>query len=307
MTSFADLFRQAWPDYVVDGVPASGIAQPNKATIRALGQSLDTTFDDLRQILALGGVTVYRTTRALLYADLAHAADTIAAVTLDVTAAYNGIYVKAGASDTGSWSQIFQFTDSASVLASLTAYVDDEIAGEVTARDAAIVAAVTALDDDLTAALGGEETARADADTALDLRLDAAESTLGAVSAAIGARDAAITRVDDGLGILARTWRDQMSAAASGKAINTSGIEVTAVSYAATGYIDVTRTMSITRFGSPMTSGSFVPIAYYDAARALLGTAWTGGGLVTIFDMAESPDGTRYARLCGLSNVSAYI
>ncbi|MFZ2869365.1 hypothetical protein, partial [Zavarzinia sp.] len=41
--------------------------------------------------------------------------------------------------------------------------------------------------------------------------------------------------------------------------------------------------------------------------RALLGTAWTGGGLVTIFDMAESPDGTRYARLCGLSNVSAYI
>lgn len=296
MMSFTDLVGQAWRDYAVDGVPASGVYEPEKVTIRALGQALDTAFDDLRQILALGGVTVYKTTRALLYADLAHDAGVISAVTQDATSAYNGIYVKAGASGSGSWSQIFQFLDSAALLAGLTDYVDDQLDAEVVARDGAISAAVAV-----------EAGTRAGADAALDARLTTTESTVGTLAVSVGARDASIARVSDGLGILSRSWRNYMADAAAGKGINAAGAEVAAVSYFASGYIEVTRTMSITRFGSPMTSGSFIPIAYYDANRIKIGSAWTSAGAATVWSMEDAPADTRYVRLCGLSNVSAYI
>ncbi len=59
-----------------------------------------------RQAQESAGATVFYTTRALLYADLAHIAGVVAGVYSDPTAAYNGLYQKQGASGAGSWAQI---------------------------------------------------------------------------------------------------------------------------------------------------------------------------------------------------------
>lgn len=277
MTSFTDLYGQAWRDYVVDGVPASGVYEPEKATIRALGQALDTSFDDLRQILALGGVTIYKTTRALLYADLAHVADTIAAVTMDSTAAYNGIYVKSGASGSGSWSQIFEFLDSASVLATLTAYVDGEISDVQTEIDA------------------------------LDARVDATEADITALqTSSVPAETAA--RAADGVDVIGGVFRDFMATAQASTAINTSGAAVSGGANRATGFIEVTANSRIIRFGTNITSGTYVPYAFYDSSKTFLGYAWTGTGDYTTLDISTgAPAGTKYVRLTGGSNVKAYI
>lgn len=88
-------------DYNVDGIPASGMKKPVKSEIRALFAERDT-------LLAGGlssGSLIYDT-RAALYADLSQAPNAQAWVVLDSTPAYNGIYRKAGASGSGSWSRI---------------------------------------------------------------------------------------------------------------------------------------------------------------------------------------------------------
>ncbi|MGO7335797.1 hypothetical protein [Rhizobium leguminosarum] len=46
------------------------------------------------------------TSRAALFADLAHDVNSSAWVMGDATAAFNGIYVKSGASGSGSWSRV---------------------------------------------------------------------------------------------------------------------------------------------------------------------------------------------------------
>jgi len=56
----------------------------------------------LQGAITSGNKLTYRT-RADLFADLAHDADTVAEVYLDPTAEYNGVYLKNGASGTGSW------------------------------------------------------------------------------------------------------------------------------------------------------------------------------------------------------------
>lgn len=63
-----------------------------------------------------------KTTRALLYADLAHDASAIALVYADPTAALNGWYRKAGASGTGAWAQFEKL--SAQAAAEVQAAID---------------------------------------------------------------------------------------------------------------------------------------------------------------------------------------
>ncbi|PDS97512.1 hypothetical protein CO659_12670 [Rhizobium sp. S9] len=93
--------RQVWRDYVVEGVPSSGNYKPAKADIRTWGTSLEGFLS------AIGNnAGTVKLTRALLYADLAHPADTMAWVVQDPTIAYNGIYQKSGASGTGSWTRV---------------------------------------------------------------------------------------------------------------------------------------------------------------------------------------------------------
>lgn len=90
---------EVWRKYVTDGVPASGPNQPVKADIVAWGTSLETLLSGSPAGLAYA-------TRDLLFADLAHAPRVSAIVYGDATSAFNGTYVKVGASGVGSWSRI---------------------------------------------------------------------------------------------------------------------------------------------------------------------------------------------------------
>ncbi|MBB4235034.1 hypothetical protein [Rhizobium esperanzae] len=93
--------RQVWRDYVVDGVPSSGPYKPYKPDIRNWGTNLEGF------LTAVGSnAGTVKLTRALLYADLLHAADTMAWVMQDATIDYNGIYQKIGASGVGSWTRV---------------------------------------------------------------------------------------------------------------------------------------------------------------------------------------------------------
>ncbi|MET3991683.1 hypothetical protein ABID65_003323 [Bradyrhizobium sp. S3.9.2] len=88
-----EIFRR----YVTDGVPASGVNEPNKDDIRAWGTFLEST---------LGQVGLGYATLALLNADLAHGANTLAIVYSDATAANNGLYQKSGGSGSGAWTRV---------------------------------------------------------------------------------------------------------------------------------------------------------------------------------------------------------
>jgi hypothetical protein len=116
----------------------SSFAATSITTRAGVGRSLtwsemDTNFSNLRdaldsyagtvaaQITALqqgqSGGTFGYTTKALMDSDLAHPANTLARVTNDGTAANNGIYIKLGASGSGSW-QRSTYQDQPFILAS---------------------------------------------------------------------------------------------------------------------------------------------------------------------------------------------
>lgn len=95
-TAIASAFR----DFVTDGVASSGVHEPVKSEVRALGPLIEAAIGNA----GLGAlVSVTKTTKALLDADLAHDADTVALVYADATDANNDLYVKTGASGAGSW------------------------------------------------------------------------------------------------------------------------------------------------------------------------------------------------------------
>lgn len=96
-----DLARQNWRDYEVDGVAASGKHKPLKSKIRQWG----TWVESVINAFTSNGGLVYAT-RALLYADLLHGANTSAWVVSDSTGSYNGIYQKSGISGAGAWTRI---------------------------------------------------------------------------------------------------------------------------------------------------------------------------------------------------------
>lgn len=100
MGSIADAFASFLRDYVVEGVPASGPNRPRKSEGRAIGVMLEAAISNA----ALGSLLdVVKTTKANLDADLAHPASSVAMVYADATDANNDLYVKSGASGTGSW------------------------------------------------------------------------------------------------------------------------------------------------------------------------------------------------------------
>lgn len=89
---------EVWRKYAIQTVPSSGPNQPAKAEIMAWG----TLMEDLRA----GGGSLAYASRALLLADLAHAANVTASVYADATPAYNGVYKKSGSSGSGTWTRI---------------------------------------------------------------------------------------------------------------------------------------------------------------------------------------------------------
>lgn len=100
MGTIADQFAAAFRDFVTDGLMASGDHEPVKADIRAIGPLIEAAVANA----GLGAlVSVVKTTKALLDADLAHDADAVALVYADATAANNDLYIKSGASGAGAW------------------------------------------------------------------------------------------------------------------------------------------------------------------------------------------------------------
>lgn len=89
---------QVFRDWVVDGVPSSGAHDPDKSDIRAWGNWVEAIIN----AFVSGNGFIYAS-RAALYADLSKAANSLAWVMGDATAAYNGIYRKNGAAGSGSW------------------------------------------------------------------------------------------------------------------------------------------------------------------------------------------------------------
>lgn len=81
--------------------PSAGPYEPDKRQIREWGTWVEGS---ITAFLASGG-KVYAT-RAALYADLSQTANSMAWVISDPTAAYNGIYRKNGAANSGSWTRL---------------------------------------------------------------------------------------------------------------------------------------------------------------------------------------------------------
>lgn len=93
----ATVFR----DYETDGVPSSGPHRVNKADVRAWSAWLESI---VGAFLSSSGVVF--TLRSDLYADLAHAAKSLAWVIGDPVSANNGVYMKVGVSGFGSWQRV---------------------------------------------------------------------------------------------------------------------------------------------------------------------------------------------------------
>lgn len=134
MGSITDGFASAFRDYVSDGVPASGPNEPAKSEVRAIGPLIEAAIGTA----ALGSVDVTKDTRAHLDADLAHDADSVALVYADATDANNDLYIKVGASGSGSWTLTTILHD---IVAALFAAPLTEAEDAATAADASATAA----------------------------------------------------------------------------------------------------------------------------------------------------------------------
>jgi hypothetical protein len=134
MGSIALLFASAFRDFKTDGVSSSGLHEPIKSDIRAIGSVIDAALSTLN----LGGVaSVVKDTRANLNADLAHAANVVALVYADATDANNDFYIKTGAAGAGGWT--------------LTSILHDAVASvTATAAEAAATAAVNEIQNSIT-------------------------------------------------------------------------------------------------------------------------------------------------------------
>ncbi|MBX4989567.1 hypothetical protein [Rhizobium lentis] len=93
--------RQVFRDFVVDGIPSSGVHKPSKPDIRNWGTSLEGFLSTVGS-----NAGTVKLTRALLFSDVSHPADTMAWVVQDPDVTFNGIYQKIGTSGTGSWVQV---------------------------------------------------------------------------------------------------------------------------------------------------------------------------------------------------------
>lgn len=97
-------FTLTWPGASRSGLPYTSIKTgPGWGQTRALNEQL------AEEIRLIGTGVVARanySTRALLYADLKHPADSMGKVYNDATTAYRGVYKKSGATGEGSWTRI---------------------------------------------------------------------------------------------------------------------------------------------------------------------------------------------------------
>ena len=127
--SIADVTTAATNIAAIQAAPTEAAAAASSAID---AQTAQTNAEAARDAAAgYSGVTL-KTTKALLDADLAHAADSIGRVTNDSTVGNNGDYIKIGASGSGSWSKISS-TQIASALQQLevveSGYIGSQLIG----------------------------------------------------------------------------------------------------------------------------------------------------------------------------------
>lgn len=148
MGTIASQFATAFRDFAANGIASSGAHEVNKEDVRAIGPLIEAALG----AVSLASVDVLKDTRANLNADLAHPADAVALVYADATDANNELYIKVGASGSGSWnsSNILH-----SILSSLAASELQPIADEATAAKEAAEAALLALQPVATLLLTG--------------------------------------------------------------------------------------------------------------------------------------------------------
>lgn len=142
MGNIAQQFATAFRDFVADGVASSGPHEVVKEEVRAIGPLIESAISNA----ALGAlVDVVYPTRAELYADLAHPADTVALVYGDATDANNDLYIKTGASGAGAWTPTTILHDAVAtaagpILAEVEAFALRAEAAEANAETAAAAA-----------------------------------------------------------------------------------------------------------------------------------------------------------------------
>ncbi|WP_176526919.1 SGNH/GDSL hydrolase family protein [Rhizobium subbaraonis] len=129
---------------------SSSPAEPDKSQIIALFKMIDALLSSALNGVLIGNAVVYAT-RSALYADLAHPANRLGIVYNDPTAGYNGIYIKAGSSGSGSWS-ITSLALPATFAADLSAVIAEVATARgaevsLVARLSAIVTSITTGDN----------------------------------------------------------------------------------------------------------------------------------------------------------------
>lgn len=144
--SLTEQAQLAYRNYVTNGVPASGAHEPVKAEIIPLFSVIDQA---LSSIGMAGSVTVVKSSKSLLLADLAHNANTIALVYADAVPEQNDFYVKTGSSGSGTWNALGLLITpalAANIAEAVEAYADIEanLATSQAAAAQAVSAAETA-------------------------------------------------------------------------------------------------------------------------------------------------------------------
>lgn len=94
---------QIWRDFETDGVPSSGAHRPEKLELRRWGSWIES----LIEAISTTSGKIFAT-RALLLADLAHPANSLAWVYADPSPSFNGIYQKSGSSGSGTWTRVLE-------------------------------------------------------------------------------------------------------------------------------------------------------------------------------------------------------
>lgn len=120
MGTIRDAIETAFSDYLTPGVESSGLKQPKKSEIRAIGAAIESAL----AVAGLGAtVSVSYATRSSLDADLDWDAGSLGLAYADGTDANNDIYVKSGDSGEGSWTLTTILHDIVALL--IQGYVDD--------------------------------------------------------------------------------------------------------------------------------------------------------------------------------------
>lgn len=287
MTAITAAANNAVRDYATAGVPSSGEHEPLKSDVRAVFAVVDAA---LASLGVNGAITVKKATRALLYADLAHAEDTLAVVYNDPTDALNGIYAKAGGSGSGSWAitdlalpSTFA-TDLAAVLAAIGEIESSAVEIEGWAQDSEAAAA---------AAQAAAAGVAANAASALASR-NIATAKAAAADASEGAASAAADRSEEARDLILAAGLDVTNAFTTielGVAGTTEGDAFWAPNEEGLGRYRKTGGVAVAEPGVALVSSSKVPMTRDTIAAVRTLTAPAAGKVVRTLGHYAPGDG----------------